>query len=496
MSANPTDHPEADVPTFVPPPTPEQNEAASVPDPSRDQAASQDNADPDRTNFGPPTPVDPDPTNYPPTPTDWTPTARITRLPSPRTLRRTSTQRRLGNYELLREIKAGGMGIVYEACDVNLDRRVALKRILPRAMLAPGAVKRFSTEARAAAALHHPGIVPVYEVGEEDGQPYLVMQLANGGSLQQHLADGPLPPRLAADIIRQLAEAVQHAHDHGVVHRDLKPGNILLHHEGPASGLEPSDSMLREARHRGSLPTGWRVQLTDFGLARLATEEGLTATGEVMGTPSYMPPEQAVGNKKAMGPLVDVCSLGAVLYALLTGRPPFQAATPVEVLRMVQDQEPVSPRRLSPGVPLDLEAVCLRCLKKDPTRRYASAAALAADLGRFLRGEMTQARPVGPPGRVQRWIRRNPGVAALAAAVMFLLVAGVVVSGWFANNAGEKAIAARRAEQKADERAEAEAAEKNRKLMLKPGRRGKQKRKPRIGRRPRQRRRSRREGAS
>ena len=274
--------------------------------------------------------------------------------------------------------------------------------------------------------------MPVYEVGEEDGQPFLVMQLANGGSLQQHLADGPLPPRLAADIIRQLAEAVQHAHDHGVVHRDLKPGNILLHHEGPASAVEPSSgSTLRGARLSGSLPPGLRVQLTDFGLARLVTEEGLTATGEVMGTPSYMPPEQAVGNKKAVGPLVDVYSLGAVLYALLTGRPPFQAATPLEILRLVQDQEPVPPRRLSPGVPLDLEAVCLRCLEKDPTRRYASAAALAADLGRFLRGEPTQARPVGALGRGRRWVRRNPGVAGMLATVVGVLLLGSVVSTFF-----------------------------------------------------------------
>ncbi len=401
MSAAPADRPES-----------------ADPDATRYQAASPDNADPDRTRYTPPTlPDDPDRTRY-------EASASCESSP-PRTLRR------CGNYELLREIKAGGMGVVYEARDLTLGRHVALKRILPRAMLAPGTVERFSTEARAAAALHHPGIVPVYEVGEEDGQPFLVMQLANGGSLQQHLADGPLPPRLAADMIRQLAEAVQHAHDHGVVHRDLKPGNILLHCEEPVSAGEPSSgSTLREARLSGSLPTGLRVQLTDFGLARLATEEGLTATGEVMGTPSYMPPEQASGRIHEIGVAADIYSLGAVLYALLTGRPPFQAATPLETLALVKDQEPVPPRRLNPAVPRDVQTICLKCLEKVPGRRYVSAAALAEDLRRFLAGEPIAARPAGMLERAVKWVRRRPVIAGLLAAVVVLTLSGVSGIAW------------------------------------------------------------------
>jgi WD40 repeat protein/serine/threonine protein kinase len=407
-------------------------------------------------------PADPDGTRYSPAPADSDRT-RYGSLP----LSASSTgsflvdaagdppfgcsQQRCGNYELLREIKKGGMGIVYEARDLRLERRVALKRILPRALFAPGTFERFYREARAAAALHHPGIVPVHEIGEEYGQPFLVMQLANGGSLQQHLADGPLPARLAAEIVQRLAEAVQHAHEHGVIHRDLKPSNVLLHHEGPAGvDTSSSGSMLRGARSSGSLPAGLRVLVTDFGLARLVAGEDLTATGEVMGTPSYMPPEQAVGNRKAVGPLVDVYSLGAVLYALLTARPPFQAATPLEILRQVKDEEPLAPHRLTPGVPLDLEAVCLCCLEKDPARRYGSAAQLAADLGRFLRGEATAARPEGAWGRSRRWVRRNRLVAGLLTTVAAVLLLSSVVSTFFGLKAVQRAQIAARARETAE----------------------------------------------
>jgi serine/threonine protein kinase len=219
MSSNPADRPEADVPTVVPTPTPEQTDRAAAPDAFPDQAASPDNADPDGTNYTPSRSADPDGTNYSATPSsDPNKTSDF----ADRSLtHRTSAPRRIGKYELLREINAGGMGIVYEALDVNLGRRVALSRILPHVLFAHGTIERFRLEAQAAARLHHPGIVQVHDEGVENGQPYIVMELANGGSLQEHLADGPLPPRLAADVIRQLAEAVQYAHDHGIVHRDL-----------------------------------------------------------------------------------------------------------------------------------------------------------------------------------------------------------------------------------------------------------------------------------
>src|SRR5262245_17312220 len=241
--------------------------------------------------------------------------------------------RSFGDYELLQEIARGGMGVIFKARQVTLNRVVAIKMILAGSFARPEDVQRFRTEAEAAAQLDHPGIVPIYDVGQHDGQHYFSMGFVEGQSLSRKVADGPLPAREAAEIVKSVTEAVQYAHDKGVIHRDLKPGNILLD------------------KNR-------RPRVTEFGLAKL-TESGsdLTGTGQVLGTPSYMPPEQAAGKVSDVGRLSDVYSLGAILYCLLTGRPPFQAATSLETLLQVQRQDPVSPRHLNPAIPLDLDTI-------------------------------------------------------------------------------------------------------------------------------------------
>ncbi len=279
--------------------------------------------------------------------------------------------RYFGDYEILREIARGGMGVVFQARQVSLNRLVALKMILAGQLADDTDVKRFYNEAEAAANLDHPGIVPIYEVGQHEGQHYFSMGFVEGQSLSQRLADGPLPAREAAELIRRVSEAIEYAHQHGVIHRDLKPANILL----DASG---------------------NPRVTDFGLAkRVQGDSGLTGSGQIMGTPSYMPPEQAGGPRGEVGPAADVYSLGATLYALLTGRPPFQAASAMDTVLQVVSEEPVPPRRLNPAVDRDLETICLKCLEKEPARRYATAAALGEDLRRFLAGEPVLARPIG-----------------------------------------------------------------------------------------------------
>jgi tetratricopeptide (TPR) repeat protein len=285
---------------------------------------------------------------------------------------------------------------------------VALKMILAGQLASAADVQRFYTEAEAAAQLDHPGIVRIYEVGEQDGQHFYSMGYVAGGSLAASLKDGPLPPREAAALVRKVAEAVAYAHSRGIIHRDLKPANILL-------------------------DEGGRPQVADFGLAkRLAADSQLTGTGQVMGTPSYMPPEQAQGRAPEIGPASDIYALGAILYCLLTGRPPFQAASVMDTLRQVLEQEPVAPRLLNPGVDRDLETICLKCLEKQAGKRYASAQALAEDLRRHAAGEPILARPVGGAERLWRWCRRSPRTAAAVAAVALLLLLVSVGSTWAA----------------------------------------------------------------
>nr|MCU0706375.1 serine/threonine protein kinase [Fimbriiglobus sp.] len=288
--------------------------------------------------------------------------------------------RLFGDFTLEAELGRGGMGVVYRARQRSLDRTVAIKMVREAHLASEADRGRFRGEAEAAARLHHPNIVAVHEVGSNDGQAYLCMEYVNGCTLAQLVnAEGPLPPRAAAELVATIARAVQHAHEHGVLHRDLKPSNILLATESegyPSWGAEPD-------RPRGPLAP----KVSDFGLAkRTDRAESLTRTGAVVGTPSYMAPEQAT-NRRDITPAADVYSLGAILYELLTGRPPFQASNPVDTLLLVLEQEPIPPRDLNPTVDRDLELICLKCLQKPSELRYQSAAALAADLEAYRVGD-------------------------------------------------------------------------------------------------------------
>jgi serine/threonine-protein kinase len=303
-------------------------------------------------------------------------------------------------YEILGELGRGGMGVVYKARQTALDRPTALKMLLAGAYASPEERARFRAEAVAAARLRHPNVVQVYEVGEHHGRLFLALEYVEGGSLAGRLRAGPLPPAEAARLTAVLARAMQHAHQHGVVHRDLKPANVLLSEDGTP-------------------------KVADFGLARrLDVASGQTQSGAVVGTPGYMAPEQAEGKGKQVGPAADVYALGAILYELLTGRPPFQAATPLDTLLQVLERDPEPPRRLRPEVPRDLETITLKCLRKEPGRRYAGAAELADDLQRFLDGGPVRARPVGRLARLGRWCRRRPLVTGLVLALAVSLLAG------------------------------------------------------------------------
>ncbi|MHB8974226.1 MAG: serine/threonine-protein kinase [Pirellulaceae bacterium] len=315
--------------------------------------------------------------------------------------------RYFGDYELLEEIARGAMGVVYRARQTSLNRIVALKMILAGQLASQQDVKRFHTEAEAAANLDHPGIVPVYEVGQCEGQHFFSMGYVDGQSLAARVASGPLSAVDAARLVKSIAGAVQFAHDHKVIHRDLKPANVLLDDKG-------------------------HPRVTDFGLAkRVSGESELTETGQVLGTPSFMPPEQAAGKLDQVGPASDIYALGAILYTVVTGRPPFQAASPVDTLLQVLELDPVSPRTLNPRIPRDLETITLKCLEKEPPRRYASAGEFADELQRFLDGDPIRARPVSRTERVWRWCRRNPA-RALAAGVALLSLAVILVGGcWF-----------------------------------------------------------------
>ena len=277
--------------------------------------------------------------------------------------------RSLGDYELEKEIGRGGMGVVYKARQRSLDRAVAVKMILRGSWASGEDLARFRREAEAAARLHHANIVAVHEVGEHDGQPYFSMEYVGGATLAQMLRDGPLPPREAARILIGVCRAVHHAHQAGVLHRDLKPSNVLMDSDGQPRVTDFGLAKRVTGGSAGSPAAGGTRTGFDIG--------SLTHSGDIVGTPSYMPPEQAAGSRGELGPSSDVYSLGAILYEMLTGRPPFRAATPLDTLMQVLDQDPVPPRLLNPKADRDLEMICLRCLQKPIDLRYASAAALA-----------------------------------------------------------------------------------------------------------------------
>jgi thiol-disulfide isomerase/thioredoxin len=339
--------------------------------------------------------------------------------PAPRSARVPATlpaPRNFADYELLAEIARGGMGVIYQARQKSLHRIVALKMILAGQLASPDQVRRFHIEAEEAGQLDHPNIVPIYQVGEEQGQHYFTMKLIEGGSLGDQVPRFLSDPRAAARLVATVARAVHYAHQHGILHRDLKPGNILVDAQG-------------------------QPHVTDFGLAKHLGGQGSatqTQSGAILGTPSYVAPEQASA-RKDLTTAVDVYSLGAILYELLTGRPPFRAETPLDTVLQVLEQDPLRPRSLSPRLDRDLETICLTCLAKDPKRRYASAQALAEDLERFLADEPILARPVGFGERALKWVRRRPAAAALLT-VSALAVLSLLMGGWWYNVRLQKAL--------------------------------------------------------
>src|SRR5437879_1584769 len=308
----------------------------------------------------------------------------------------------LGDYELLEEVGRGGQGVVFRARQKSLNRTVALKVISLGQWASKAHLKRFRLEAEAAARLEHPGIVPIHEVGERDGSCYFSMKFIEGGQLDEVARREPIPIRRAVELMVKVARTVHYAHEHGILHRDIKPGNILLDTKGEA-------------------------HLTDFGLARLVeSESSVTHTLDVLGTPSYMAPEQAIGNNAAVSSTTDVYGLGAVLYQLLTSQPPFAGGATYETIKLLLDTEPKKPRLLNPKIDRDLSTICLKCLDKDPERRYSSALALAEDLERWLKHEPILARRTGVFTRGRKWVRRNPTRALLATS----LVALAAAAGW------------------------------------------------------------------
>jgi tRNA A-37 threonylcarbamoyl transferase component Bud32 len=311
-----------------------------------------------------------------------------------------------GDYALIEEIARGGMGVVWKARQASLNRIVALKMILAGRFAGQADVKRFHTEAEAAANLQHPNIVAIHEIGEHEGQHYFSMDYVEGKSLAELVSDGPLPAAEAAALVKRIAEAVHYAHQRGTLHRDLKPSNVLIDAQG-------------------------QPRITDFGLAKqLSRDSGLTQTGAVLGTPAYLPPEQANGRNEQVGPASDVYSIGAMFYHLLTGRAPFEAETPAATLRKAMEEEPVAPAKRKPGTPPDLETICLKCLEKRPERRYHSARELAEELGRFLNHEPILAKPAGAFRKGWSWAQRHPWVLLGIGSLIGLGLIGLAYGLW------------------------------------------------------------------
>jgi serine/threonine protein kinase len=362
-------------------------------------------------------------------------------------------------YEIEAVLGRGAMGVVYKARHLALKRTVALKMVLAGGHAGPSELARFRIEAEAVARLQHPNIVQIHEVGEADGHPYCALEFVEGGNLAKKIAGKPLPAREAAKLVEALARAMQLAHSRNVVHRDLKPANILLQRKQSTDYTDYTDKNARRLSSSAESVESvddFLPKITDFGLARqLDSDSGETQAGAVMGTPSYMAPEQASGRAHEAGPAADIYALGAILYECLTGRPPFKGKTMVETLEQVRTQEPVPPSRVARSgdrattrsggrattrggrattrgratmVPPDLETICLKCLHKEPEKRYASAAELADDLVRYQHGEPIRARPVGGIERCVKWVKRNPVVTGAALVVVLALVGGLTVS--------------------------------------------------------------------
>jgi Protein kinase domain len=342
----------------------------------------------------------------------------------------------VAGFELLGQIGRGGMGTVYKARQLDGQRLVALKMISSGAQASPSEMARFRQEIQAVCRLKHPHIVPVYATGEQEGLPYFALEFMDRGTLADVITDNPMPGRLAAELVEKLARAVDAAHSHGIVHRDLKPANVLL-------VTPPTGAMASQLDQMIGVP-----KIADFGLAKFVDQDGgQTKTGAVMGTPSYMAPEQAEGKTKEIGPAVDVYALGALLYEALTGQPPFKGATPIETLDQVRSQEPVPPRRRRPEVPRDLETICLKALEKQPAGRYGSAGAMADDLKAYLSGSMIRARSVSSLDRAARWVRKRKLPVALAGLAAAIAVVGLAVGAVLWNRADRVARESREREQ-------------------------------------------------
>jgi serine/threonine protein kinase len=340
-----------------------------------------------------------------------------------------------GDYELDHEIARGGMGVVYKARQISLNRVVAIKMILARQLANQEDVQRFRAEAQAAACLKHPNIVAIHEVGEVAGQHFFSMDFIDGPSLSECVREHPLHPRVAAQLMQTIAGAVHYAHQQGILHRDLKPSNVLLEPrevrgKDPVRDRQQFSTMLSSGSQHLVLSS--RPVVTDFGLAkRIEGGSNLTSPGQILGTPSYMPPEQAAARHDELGAASDVYALGAILYELVTGRAPFRAQTALDTLVQVLESEPVSPRLLNRSIPRDLETICMKCLEKESRRRYATAQQLADDLGRFCAGEPIIARAISPIERTWRWCLRRPAWAAMIAACAIATVLICSGSWWF-----------------------------------------------------------------